>query len=131
MKAAAAFCFLAVVGVALCSKQKVLLGGWTQQDPSSNAKYLHLAHFAISQQTNGLNVYHTVLKLVKVETQVVAGINYKVTFETAPTNCPISEEYSSEKCKPTTDTPAATCIAIVYERPWENYRELTSFTCPR
>ncbi|XP_077536584.1 cystatin-1-like [Haemaphysalis longicornis] len=131
MKQAAIIAFFGLVGVAFCSHPKRLIGGWTQHDPSSNPKYLELAHFAISQQTKGLDVYHTVLKLVKVETQVVAGTNYRLIFETAPTNCPISEKYSIENCKPTTNRPSATCIATVYERPWENYRELTSFRCPR
>uniref|UniRef100_A0A131Z3U1 Cystatin n=1 Tax=Rhipicephalus appendiculatus TaxID=34631 RepID=A0A131Z3U1_RHIAP len=107
-----------------------LIGGWTEQNPSSNPKYLQLAHFAIAQQTTGLTNYHTVLRLLKVETQIVAGIKYKVTFETAPSNCTIADgPYSSELCKPTTTQASAACTAIIYERPWENYRELTSFRC--
>ncbi|XP_037579899.2 salivary cystatin-L2 [Dermacentor silvarum] len=107
-----------------------MVGGWTEHNPSSDPKYLKLAHFAIAQQTAGLTHYSTVLRLLKVETQVVAGVNYKLIFETAPSNCAIADgPYSIEHCKPTTDQASAACTAIIYERPWDNYRELTSFRC--
>ncbi|KAH7937303.1 hypothetical protein HPB49_010474 [Dermacentor silvarum] len=81
-----------------------MVGGWTEHNPSSDPKYLKLAHFAIAQQTAGLTHYSTVLRLLKVETQVVAGVNYKLIFETAPSNCAIADgPYSIEHCKPTTD----------------------------
>ncbi|KAH6926471.1 hypothetical protein HPB50_018731 [Hyalomma asiaticum] len=100
MKGTASLFALTVI-VAQCSAAEV--GGWTEHDPSSNPKYLELAHFAISQQTTGLTHYHTVLRLLKAETQVVAGVNYKLIFETAPSNCTIADgPYSSELCKPTT-----------------------------
>ncbi|KAL3170435.1 hypothetical protein MRX96_014667 [Rhipicephalus microplus] len=82
------------------------------------------------EATTGLTNYHTVLRLLKVETQVVDGLKYKVIFETAPSNCAIADgPYSSELCKPTTNQASAACTAIIYERPWDNYMELTSFRC--
>nr|XP_050037659.1 salivary cystatin-L2-like [Dermacentor andersoni] len=127
MKATAVVFLLATIS-AQCSAR--LIGGWTEHDPSSDPKYLKLAHFAISQQTTGLAHYHTILKLLKVETQVVSGVNYKLIFETAPSNCTVADgPYSSEHCKPTTNQASAACTAIIYERPWENYREVTSFRC--
>ncbi|KAK8777939.1 hypothetical protein V5799_020720 [Amblyomma americanum] len=113
----------------LCQGQK-LIGGWLEQDPSSDPKYLQLAHFAIAQETTGLTYYHTVLRLLKVETQIVAGVNYKLIFETAPTNCKVSDgPYSSERCQPTSNQASAACTAIIYERPWDNFKAVTSFRC--
>nr|XP_037275042.1 salivary cystatin-L2-like [Rhipicephalus microplus] len=123
-----AVCFLLTAITTHCAAS--LIGGWTEQNPSSDSKYLQLAHFAIAQQTTGLTNYHTVLRLLKVETQVVDGLKYKVIFETAPSNCAIADgPYSSELCKPTTNQASAACTAIIYERPWDNYMELTSFRC--
>ncbi|KAK8773531.1 hypothetical protein V5799_011936 [Amblyomma americanum] len=81
-------------------------------------------------QATGLTYYQTVLRLLKVETQVVAGVNYKLIFVTAPTNCKFSDgPYSSERCQPTTNQASAACTAIIYERPWDNYKAVTSFRC--
>ncbi|XP_037499819.1 salivary cystatin-L2 isoform X2 [Rhipicephalus sanguineus] len=120
--------FVLIAVAAQCSA--MMTGGWTEQNPSSDPKYLRLAHFAIAQQTTGLPNYQTVLRLLKVQTQVINGVNYKVIFETAPSNCTVADgPYSSELCKPTTNQASAACTAIIFERQWENYRELTSFRC--
>ncbi|KAL1475564.1 hypothetical protein MTO96_037197 [Rhipicephalus appendiculatus] len=105
-------------------------GEWTEQDPSSDPKYLELAHFAISQQITYLTNYNTVFKLLKVKTQIVGGVDYKLVFMIAPSNCSIAGgPYSSESCKPTPDLAAGVCTAVVYERPWEDYRTLKSISC--
>ncbi|XP_037499818.1 salivary cystatin-L2-like [Rhipicephalus sanguineus] len=112
----------------LCSVMET--GGWTEHDPSSDPKYLELAHFAISQHTNDQSNYNTVLVLLKVRTQVVNGLNYELVFEIAPTNCPVADGgYSRELCTPTDNKAAAVCTAIVYERPWDDYRKLQSMKC--
>nr|ABZ89554.1 cystatin [Haemaphysalis longicornis] len=105
-------------------------GGWRDQDPQSSPKYKNLAHYAVAQRVEGLDNYDTVLDLTKVETQVVAGVNYRLTFTIAGSSCKIGEvEYTEESCPPTTTEAKATCTAVVYERPWENVRTLTSFDC--
>ncbi|KAH6925370.1 hypothetical protein HPB50_004017 [Hyalomma asiaticum] len=105
-------------------------GGWTTQQSSSNPKFRELAHFAVAQRTDGLQNYETVLELTKVETQVVAGVNYRLTFTTAATDCKIGEvDYSSERCPANNNQVKATCTAVVYERSWENFRSLTSLDC--
>ncbi|KAK8781643.1 hypothetical protein V5799_017015, partial [Amblyomma americanum] len=78
-----------------------LPGGWTTRDPESSPKYKQLAHYAVARHVDGLQNYDTVLELTKVETQVVAGVKYRLTFTTAATECKIGEiEYSEERCPP-------------------------------
>ncbi|KAH7995916.1 hypothetical protein HPB51_026435 [Rhipicephalus microplus] len=78
-----------------------MVGGWTEQNPQGSPKYLKLAHYAVSTQTEGETVYNTVLNLTNVATQVVAGVNYNLTFTTAPTNCRVGQvQYSATQCPP-------------------------------
>ncbi|KAH7948605.1 hypothetical protein HPB51_028469 [Rhipicephalus microplus] len=46
-----------------------MVGGWTEQNPQGSPKYLKLAHYAVSTQTEGETVYNTVLNLTNVATQ--------------------------------------------------------------
>ncbi|XP_077550917.1 mialostatin-like [Haemaphysalis longicornis] len=106
------------------------VGGWGDQDPQSSPMYKSLAHFAVAQRVEGLDNYDTVLDLTRVETQLVAGWNYRLTFTIAGSSCKIGEvEYTEERCPPTTTEAKATCTAVVYERPWENILRLTSLDC--
>ncbi|KAL1475563.1 hypothetical protein MTO96_037196 [Rhipicephalus appendiculatus] len=120
--------FVLTAAVAQCSAK--LSGGWTDQDPSSDAKYLEFAHFAVGQDTEGLTHYHTVRKLLEVKTQIVSGMNYELIFEIAKSNCVIADgPYNSEKCAPTPDKSIGVCTAVVYERPWNKHKELESINC--
>uniref|UniRef100_L7LS14 Putative tick salivary cystatin n=1 Tax=Rhipicephalus pulchellus TaxID=72859 RepID=L7LS14_RHIPC len=106
-----------------------MVGGWTEQNPQGSPKYLKLAHYAVSTQTEGRTVYDTVVNLTNVATQVVAGVNYNLTFTTAPTNCRIGQEqYSATQCLPAGPVNGE-CSAIVYVVPWMNITQVTSYTC--
>uniref|UniRef100_G3MRH4 Cystatin domain-containing protein n=1 Tax=Amblyomma maculatum TaxID=34609 RepID=G3MRH4_AMBMU len=121
---------LAVLAVLIVACGASIPGGWSTKDPQSSPKYKELAHYAVSQRVEGLENYDTVLELTKVETQVVAGLNYRLTFTIAGSECKIAEiEYSEERCPPKDNVGKATCTAVVYERPWQNIRSLTSFNC--
>nr|XP_054928375.1 cystatin-1-like isoform X6 [Dermacentor andersoni] len=86
----------------LCScATSAMVGGWRKQDPRRNTDYLRLANYAVSTQTRGLKDYHTVVRLLQVMTQVVAGVNYKLIFTTAPSNCVIGKvPYIPHVCTP-------------------------------
>uniref|UniRef100_A0A023G8F8 Putative cystatin n=1 Tax=Amblyomma triste TaxID=251400 RepID=A0A023G8F8_AMBTT len=121
---------LAVLAVLIVACGASIPGGWSTKDPQSSPKYKELAHYAVAQRVEGLENYDTVLELTKVETQVVAGLNYRLTFTIAGSECKIGEiEYSEERCPPKDNVVKATCTAVVYERPWQNIRSLTSFNC--
>ncbi|XP_070377366.1 cystatin-2-like [Dermacentor albipictus] len=124
---------LAVAWVCVLSRNgytdSALVGGWTEQNPQGDPKYIKLAHYAVSTQTADREVYDTVVDLISVATQVVAGVNYNLTFTTAPTACNIGQvDYSVEECVPVGPVNGK-CSAIVYEVPWMNTTEVTSYTC--
>ncbi|XP_075722629.1 cystatin-2 [Rhipicephalus microplus] len=106
-----------------------LVGGWRKQDPHHNAGYLQLAHYVASSQTHGLKNYNTVVRLLEVSTQVVAGLNYRLIFTIAPTNCVIGRgEYSPHVCRPVSEENAV-CSTIIYIVPWKKQISVTSYRC--
>uniref|UniRef100_C9W1H5 Secreted cystatin n=1 Tax=Rhipicephalus sanguineus TaxID=34632 RepID=C9W1H5_RHISA len=106
-----------------------MVGGWRKQDPDKNSKYLPFAHYAVSTQTQGLKHYNTVVRLLEVKTQVVAGINYKLIFTTAPTNCVIGKVHYSPHVCTQVGHEDRLCSAIIYVIPWMNRISVTSYTC--
>uniref|UniRef100_A0A0K8R3D7 Putative salivary cystatin n=1 Tax=Ixodes ricinus TaxID=34613 RepID=A0A0K8R3D7_IXORI len=104
-----------------------LLGGWTVQNASGNPKYLQLAHAVISNQTKAHDYYDTVLNLTAVETQVVAGVNYKLNFTTAKSICKTEKVYRMECCLPEVKEAERNCTAVIYEIPWLNQTSTTTF----
>ncbi|CAN7940192.1 unnamed protein product [Ixodes hexagonus] len=97
---------LLLSGLAACTGSR-LIGGYTQQtDHQTNPKYLDLAHFATSTWSAGQTnkeFYDTVEEVLAAETQVVAGINYKLTLKVAESVCPVTSQYTKESCTPKPD----------------------------
>uniref|UniRef100_A0A4D5RM30 Putative cystatin iscys1 n=1 Tax=Ixodes scapularis TaxID=6945 RepID=A0A4D5RM30_IXOSC len=120
---------LAAAGSASRSK-RALVGGWKTQDPT-NPKFENLAHYAVSTQVEGREYYDTVLELLEVQTQIVAGVNYKLKFTTTQSTCKIETgvEYSKELCQPKTNKVEAVCTAVIYTVPWQNIKRVLSYHC--
>nr|XP_050037667.1 salivary cystatin-L-like [Dermacentor andersoni] len=113
-----------------CAADPVLVGGWTRQNVGDNALFEELAHFAVSRQVGDREFFDTVLELVDVQTQVVAGTNYRIKFKTAESTCRVTETYSKELCLPKSrEEVKDTCSAVIYDVPWLNERSVSSFTC--
>lgn len=107
-----------------------IYGGWRDRDPNGSPRYLELAAFAVAQQIDGLDYYDTVLDLTRVQTKVVAGRLYRLSFTIAGSFCKIGEiEYTREHCPPSTAEPKKFCVAVVFEKRWDNVRNLTSYNC--
>ncbi|XP_064469433.1 cystatin-2-like [Ornithodoros turicata] len=105
-------------------------GGWQTQDPQSDELYLELAHNAVSSQAAGQEYYDTVVELLEVQTQVVAGTNYKVKFVAAPSNCKVGvHQYSKERCLPKSEAPTKVCVARFSEDLRGRERFLFSYSC--
>ncbi|CAN7938770.1 unnamed protein product [Ixodes hexagonus] len=76
-----------------------LVGGWGKKDPNSNPHYLELAHYAVSTLSKHHRYYDTVVAL----TDLVAGVNYKLTYTFAESTCKVGEvKYSPKWCRPKT-----------------------------
>lgn len=126
-------CTLGVVafGLLLCcfAEHHRLVGGWHKKDNTSDEHYHDLAHFAVSKQVEGREFFDTVLEITAVETQVVAGMNYRITFKTAESTCPVTQTYTRQLCQPRTQEVKDTCTTVIYDVPWLNETSVTSYTC--
>ena len=80
-------------------------GGWMEHDVNDPNALQLLEEFYFPSSGVGAED----VNLVKVETQVVAGINYRMTFEI-----------------PATD---GTCEVVIFTQEWTNTKEVTSDTC--
>ncbi|XWS15478.1 hypothetical protein CRYUN_Cryun34aG0004100 [Craigia yunnanensis] len=89
--------------------EKVLLGGWTPIENITDPHVTEIAEFAVTEYNKQSKTTLKLLKVVKGETQVVAGLNYKLLLNA-------------------TDGAATNLYqAVVWEKAWEHYMNLTSF----
>lgn len=91
--------------------RRQLAGGYTQAD-TNDPTIREMADFAtltISKANNAGNL--SLLKIVRAETQIVSGKNYKLTLQVKD------------------DTGTQTCDVIVYDQSWTQTRKVTNFSC--
>uniref|UniRef100_A0A6M2E7G7 Putative tick cistatins 1 n=1 Tax=Amblyomma tuberculatum TaxID=48802 RepID=A0A6M2E7G7_9ACAR len=120
---------LAALGCCVTAEGPRLVGGYQKKDVAGNQLFTELAHFAVGQQVGDREFFDTVLEVTDVETQVVAGTNYRITFKIAESTCRVTENYTKELCLPKTQDIKDTCTAVIYDVPWLNQRSVTSFRC--
>ncbi|XP_065022666.1 cysteine proteinase inhibitor 1-like [Musa acuminata AAA Group] len=89
----------------------VIVGGWTPIKNISDPDVGEIAEFAVAEHNHEAGTNLTLCKVVKGETQVVAGINYKLVIEAKDGGVGVVSEYE----------------AVVWEKTWEHFRRLTSF----
>ncbi|XP_077521139.1 salivary cystatin-L2-like [Amblyomma americanum] len=111
-----------------CQAQLGVPGGWQKKTVAGNDEFQELAHFAISRQVQGKEFFDTVLEVTDAETQVIAGTNYRITFKTAESTCPVTQTYTKELCRPKTQTVKDTCTAVITV-PLSEERFVSSYTC--
>ncbi|KAM9317354.1 U7-hexatoxin-Hi1a-like [Gastrophryne carolinensis] len=112
-----------------------LVGGWTDRNPNDE-EIQDVASFATAQYCKDSNSQN-VLKLICVvaaKSQVVAGTLYNLTTEIGETNCKteLSTDYDlTQPCDPKTSAinKKFTCHFTIYERKWQNFRELKNSYC--
>ncbi|KAH6926461.1 hypothetical protein HPB50_018721 [Hyalomma asiaticum] len=128
--AAAAVAALLVTCLLSVAEPTRLVGGWSRRNVGEDALFEELAHFAISKQVGDREYFDTVLEVVDVETQVVAGTNYRIKFKVGESTCRVTETYTKEACVPQSrETVKDTCTAVIYDVPWLSERSVSSFTC--
>ncbi|XP_042017480.1 cysteine proteinase inhibitor 1-like [Salvia splendens] len=89
---------------------ELIPGGYTPVKDPSAREYFILATFAVSEQNKRINEALTLESVLKVETQVVAGVNYKLVL-TARDERRVTNKYE----------------AIVYSQAAPTSLQLTSF----
>ncbi|KAK4353744.1 hypothetical protein RND71_025938 [Anisodus tanguticus] len=87
-----------------------LLGGWSPITDTHDRQVVEIGKFAVDQHNKEAKSNLVFKRVVKGETQVVAGTNYRLVIAAK------DGSHSSSKY-----------LAIVWDKPWENYRNLTSF----
>uniref|UniRef100_A0A1A7YFG8 Cystatin domain-containing protein n=1 Tax=Iconisemion striatum TaxID=60296 RepID=A0A1A7YFG8_9TELE len=89
-------------------------------------------NYAVAQYNRGSNdVYlHGVAKVIKAQSQLVAGMKYIITVEMARTSCRKSN--ADDQCPIQTDSNTAqpyTCTFTVWSRVWLNDIQLLEMKC--
>ncbi|TYI23699.1 hypothetical protein ES332_A06G182800v1 [Gossypium tomentosum] len=87
-----------------------LFGGRTPIKDIKDPHVMEIAEFAVDEYNKQSNSSLILQKVVKGETQVVAGINYRLVLKAK--NGSMAKKYQ----------------AVVWEKSWLNFRNLTSFT---
>ncbi|KAL3740877.1 hypothetical protein ACJRO7_022066 [Eucalyptus globulus] len=107
--AAAAVLLLLQVLAAGAARSEPLVGGWEPIKNLNDPYVQEIAKFAIKTHNDQAKTGLVLEKVVKGETQVVAGTNYKLVVA--------AKDGASTK----------NFEAVVWDKPWEHSRSLTSF----
>ncbi|GMI72682.1 hypothetical protein HRI_000937500 [Hibiscus trionum] len=105
-------CLLFVVFLPLIfsdARRGNLTGGWSPIENISDPHVTEIAEFAVGEYNKQSKGSLKLDKVVKGETQVVSGMNYRLVL------------------KAKDGTAVETYQAIVWEKAWQNYKNLTSF----
>ncbi|TKR61462.1 hypothetical protein L596_028567 [Steinernema carpocapsae] len=105
-------------------------GGWKNMDvESSDVKDLSwTALKKINAESNDL--FHLVpVKVLKAESQVVAGMNYKLEFEAAQSNCAKNkvnhDQLKASPCDLKESPRRHLYVVKIWSKPWEDFEEVT------
>ncbi|CAJ2655900.1 unnamed protein product [Trifolium pratense] len=103
--------FLLVLLVSMAMNQAIP-GGYTPIKNINDPYVIEIARFAVTEHNKGLRTKLHFMKVIRGESQVVAGINYRLK---------LSASYgSSSRVDP--------YVAEVLDRPQQHFRNLTSFS---
>ncbi|XP_005749389.1 cystatin C (amyloid angiopathy and cerebral hemorrhage) [Pundamilia nyererei] len=122
---------LTVLAAALAVGYGAMVGGLTDAD-INDENVQNALHFAVVQHNRGSNDLYLsqVAEVIKVQSQVVAGIKYVITVKMAKTPC--RKDGVEEVCAIHTDQAKAKpyqCTFEVWSRPWLNSIELVKNEC--
>ncbi|CAL4075557.1 unnamed protein product [Meganyctiphanes norvegica] len=108
--------------------------GCPQAAPLSDPTILEIADFALTEydRTSNDDDLHMVLKLIKAQTQVVAGIKYYLTLEIAETTCSklvTGVDVNRTFCNQDHTEETKICDIVVIEQSWIPTRDLVDARC--
>ncbi|KAI6704636.1 hypothetical protein NL676_007598 [Syzygium grande] len=107
--AAAAVLLLLQVSAAGSAHTEPLLGGWNPVKNLSDPYVREIAEFAVKTHNDNAKTGLLLKKVVKGETQVVSGTNYRLVVE-------VKDGVETKSFE-----------ALVWDKPWERFRRLSSF----
>ncbi|KAJ7967798.1 Cysteine proteinase inhibitor [Quillaja saponaria] len=91
------------------SRRGALVGGWKPIKDPQDPHVIEIAQFAVSEYDKKSGADLRFASVIKGEIQVVSGTNYRLVVA--------AKDGSATK----------NFEAVVWEKPWESYRNLTSF----
>nr|GEX91736.1 cysteine proteinase inhibitor 5-like [Tanacetum cinerariifolium] len=91
--------------------RQVLAGGWKPID-ASDPEVIGIGKFAVNEHNKEEKASLKFIKVVKGESQVVAGMKYNLTIKAADGT--VDNNYE----------------AVVWDKPWQKFRQLVSFKGP-
>ncbi|KMT04191.1 hypothetical protein BVRB_8g184860 [Beta vulgaris subsp. vulgaris] len=101
------FSLLAVISAASAATRRgPVLGGYRPIKDIKDPYVQEIAKFAVDEHNKEEGSHLKLVKIVKGESQVVSGTNYRLTLSADD-----SQKY----------------VAVVYDKPWQHQRSLTSF----
>jgi hypothetical protein len=101
--------FLLFLLITVSSSARSVPGGWSPIDNINDPYITGIANYAVTEYDKRSGAKLKFEKVIKGESQVVAGTNYRLILSAAEGSA--SNNYE----------------AVVWERVWENFRNLTSF----
>uniref|UniRef100_A0A023G6N2 Putative tick cistatins 1 n=1 Tax=Amblyomma triste TaxID=251400 RepID=A0A023G6N2_AMBTT len=105
-----------------------LIGGWHQKNvEDKKSEYEEMARFALSWQTRNGECKGRVLDVIAVHTQVVAGMNYRITFTIDNLEC--SAANSNTGGRRHSQQGKKTCTAVIYAPLGNAPRSVSKFSC--
>ncbi|XP_077523666.1 uncharacterized protein LOC144134692 [Amblyomma americanum] len=85
--------------------------GWQQMHAGvTKPKFARLADLAVQKFTTGVEFYHIVNKLLKVEKK---GNQYRLTFLYVPTRCLVVDVFEPDRCQAAGAKPTGQCQTVV------------------
>ncbi|KAK7262100.1 hypothetical protein RJT34_29660 [Clitoria ternatea] len=100
---------LVLVSFAVARKEG-LVGGWSRIKNINDPQVTEIADFAVSEYDKRSGAKLKLVKVIKGDTQVVAGTNFRLVLSASDGSSANNYE------------------AVVWDKPWQHYRNLTSFT---
>ncbi|GAU29860.1 hypothetical protein TSUD_379500 [Trifolium subterraneum] len=100
---------LSVSVISEAVKNHVLVGGWTPIRDTKDPHVAEIAEFAVTEYGKQSGAKLILVKVIKGETQVVSGTNYRLVLSAKDKS--VAKNYE----------------ALVWEKPWLHFRNLTSF----
>jgi cathepsin F len=102
-------------------------GGWSSVDVNEKLVQNVASRAAIELDERSNSIYKSrLLSVVKAETQIVAGVNFKLTLRLGELNCKRNENVDENLCQVQR---VQECNIVMWVRPWLDQYELTSFQC--
>ncbi|XP_020221522.1 cysteine proteinase inhibitor 5 [Cajanus cajan] len=95
--------------VAAARRPEAVVGGWSPIKDLKEPHVAEIANYAVGEYDKRSGAKLKLVKVVKGETQVVAGTNYRLVLAAKDGSATANYE------------------AVVYEKPWLRFRNLTSF----